>query len=125
MGVSAILMHGEDGYLDEGGVDGVSGVIGELDANPAAGVGELLLLDLDEVVERATRADDDAGGRVGLVLLVVQVEMHLRDERLLGELDVDRVRLQAVRLPVRLQAVVPQLLCPKPGLRTGQRPHSV
>ena len=91
--------------------------------------------DLLQVVEVVSHPDGDLARRVALVRFIVGVDaQHLHrgppperkrrnhqrpetqpvkppsDPSTLPELDVDQVRLRAVRLPVRLQVVVPQLV---------------
>ena len=59
---------------------------------------------------------------VALLQFAVRVDGHGADGGLPPELDVDEVRQLAVALPVGVEAAVPQLLHPVPGLAAGQRP---
>ena len=61
---------------------------------------------------------------VGLVVPVVDVEDDLEDPHFSLELYVHQVRLGAIRLPVRLNVVISQVLDAVPRLVARHGPHS-
>eukprot|EP00326_Haptolina_ericina_P019414 CAMPEP_0181181820 /NCGR_PEP_ID=MMETSP1096-20121128/7544_1 /TAXON_ID=156174 ORGANISM="Chrysochromulina ericina, Strain CCMP281" /NCGR_SAMPLE_ID=MMETSP1096 /ASSEMBLY_ACC=CAM_ASM_000453 /LENGTH=172 /DNA_ID=CAMNT_0023270355 /DNA_START=396 /DNA_END=910 /DNA_ORIENTATION=+ len=90
---------------------------------PPAGFVQLLHVDLLQVVERRACSDRNLRRRVALVVFEVSVDLDLMDPHLLWELDVDEVWLGAVGLPVRVSAVISQLLDAIPRLSSRERPY--
>jgi hypothetical protein len=81
--VLAVLVVFLDVHLHDPGAERVpvraSPAVGDGDVLPADGVGERDLGKLDEVVGSGTGVEDDVGGRVRLVVLVVDVEADRAD----------------------------------------------
>ena len=68
-------------------------------------------------------SNDNLTRRVTLVLLIIRIYRHLAHVRFLLKLTINKVRLRAVRLPIRLQIPVPQQLDAVAWFRRRHRPH--
>lgn len=75
---------------------GRAAAIGKGNVLPAHGVGQLHVGELDQVVVAAAGVPDDVGGRVRLVLVVVDVEADGADLDAAEEVDCQKVGLLAV-----------------------------
>lgn len=78
--------------------------------NPTTGLHHLQLPDLLQVVEVVPDSDGDFAGSVALVGFVIGVNTQHLHRGPPPELYVDEVRLGSVRLPVRLQIIVSELV---------------
>ena len=107
--VTSILMVGKNGDLDQKGTDGRLVVL-ERNHDPTVGFMEFHVLDLLQIMKMITDTNGNSKRSVRFVQFVVCVDAHVLDQHLLLELDVDQVRLGPVRLPIRFQAVVAQLI---------------
>lgn len=70
-------------------------------------------------------AHRDQPGRIALIQPIVAIDAQLLDLEHLVELYVDQVRLIGIRLPVRVQVVVSQVLYAVFGLGTRQAPNGM
>lgn len=120
--IAAVLMVRHHGHLEHVSPDGLVSEVLDGHGNPARRLGQLEDLDLLQVVEVRTGPDGDPARRVALVQLVVRVQEHVTDGLLGPELDVHQVGQLTVALPVRVHALVSQLLDPEARLAGRQTP---
>lgn len=111
--VPSVLVVRDHSNLDHESTDRFVAHVLDRDHHPPGGLIEVDYLDLLQVVEVRARPNRDAAGRVALVQFVVRVNVDLVDGRLSLELNVDQMRQLAIRLPIRVHAIVSQLLNPK------------
>ena len=94
----------------------------EVSIDPAAGAFKLHLAPLLEVVHAAAGEEDDARGRVALILLEVEKEAQGDDSDELEEVDVEIVRLRAIGLPEQRGGGMAELGNTAAGLGAGYGP---
>ena len=100
VGISTVLMIRQRCDLNHKSPDWLAFGVSKGNPNPTSGLPELKKLDLLKIVEVIPNPDGDFIGCVALVGFVVCVDGDAVNCRLAAELDVDEVRLGAVRLPV-------------------------
>lgn len=106
VGVPAILVIGQHSDLDKKGSDRASASIPRRDVHPTCGLVQVNGLQFLKVVEAAANPHRDPIGRIALVELIVRVDAYTLHRGFAAKLDIYKVRLWPIRLPIRVEAVV-------------------
>lgn len=125
VGVPPVLMVRKHSNLHKERAHGVAGRISSCNVDPTSGLVQVYGLKLLQVVKAAAHADGDPIGGVTLVELVISVDAYSLDCGLAPKLNVHKVWLRPVRLPIGVQTVVSQLVNAKPWFARRQRPHGL
>lgn len=100
VGVPPVLVVGQHGNLHEERAHGVARRVPGCNVNPTGGLVQVDGLKLLQVMKAAAHTDGDPVGRVTLVQLVISVDAYSLNCGLAPKLNVHKVWLRPVRLPV-------------------------